>query len=42
MSRYPIFIIQLSIMSKRIAKQISTKVTLKIAIRERHVYIDFV
>jgi len=40
MSRYPTFTIQLSIMSKCIAKHISTKVSFKITIRKTHIYID--
>ena len=40
MSRFPVFIFQYSIMSKWLAKHISTKVTFKITIRKRHVYID--
>ena len=40
MSRCPTFIFQVSIMSKWLAKHISTKVSFKITIRKRHVYID--
>ena len=40
MSRCPTFTLQVSIMSKWLAKNISTKVSLKITIRKRHVYID--
>ena len=40
MSRCPTFTFQVSIMSKRLAKHISTKVSFKITIRKRHVYID--
>ena len=39
MSRYPTFTFQVSIMSKWLAKHISTKVSFKITIRKRHVYI---
>ena len=39
-SRYPTFNFELSIMSKWLAKPISTKVSFKITIRKRHVYID--
>jgi hypothetical protein len=39
-SRCPTLIFQLSIMSKWLAKHISTKVSIKITIRKRHVYID--
>ena len=41
MSRCPTFTFQLSIMSKWLAKHISTKDSFKITIRKRHVYIDF-
>ena len=41
MSRCPTFNFQVSIMSKWIAKRISNKVSFKISIRKRHVYIDF-
>ena len=41
MSRCPTFTFQVSIMSKWIAKRISNKVSFKITIRKRHVYIDF-
>jgi hypothetical protein len=41
MSRCPTFTFQVSIMSKWIAKRISTKVSFKISIRKRHVYIEF-
>ena len=41
MSRCPTFTFQASIMSKWIAKHISTKVSFKITIRKRHFYIDF-
>ena len=41
MSRCPTFTFQFSIMSKWLAKHISTKVSFKITIRKRHVYIDF-
>ena len=40
MSRVPTFTFQLSIMSKWLAKHIRTKVSFKITIRKRHVYID--
>ena len=40
MSRCPTFTFKLSIMSKRLAKHISTKVSFKITIRKRNVYID--
>ena len=40
MSRCPTFTFQVSIMSKILAKHISTKVSFKITIRNRHVYID--
>jgi len=40
MSRCPTFNFQVSIMSKRLSKNISTKVTFKITIRKRHVDID--
>ena len=40
MSRFPTFTFQVSIMSKWLAKHISTKVFFKITIRKRHVYID--
>jgi hypothetical protein len=40
MSRYPTFTFQLSIMSKWLAKQISTKDSFKITVRKRHVCID--
>jgi len=40
MSRCPTFTFQVSIMSKWLAKHIRTKVTYKIPIRKRHVYID--
>jgi len=40
MSRSPTFTFQVSIMSKILAKYISTKVSFKITIRKRHVYID--
>ena len=40
MSRCPTFTFQVSIMSKWLAKRISTKVSFKITIRKRHVYID--
>ena len=40
MSRSPTFTFQVSIMSKWLAKHISTKVSFKINIRERHVHID--
>ena len=40
MSRCPTFTFQFSIMSKWLAKHISTKVSFKITIRKRHVYID--
>ena len=41
MSRCPTFTFQVSIMSKGLAKHISTKVSFKITIRKRHVNIDF-
>ena len=40
MSRCPTFTFQVSIMSKWLAKHISTKVSFKITITKRHVYID--
>ena len=40
MSRCPTFTFHVSIMSKWLAKHISTKVSFKITIRKRHVYID--
>ena len=40
MSRCTTFTFQVSIMSKWLFKHISTKVSFKITIRERHVYID--
>ena len=40
MSRCPTFIFQHSLMSKWLAKHISTKVSFKITIRKRRVYID--
>ena len=40
MTRWPTINFQLSIMSKWLAKHISTKVSFKITIRKRHVYID--
>ena len=40
MSRCPTFNFQVSIMSKILAKHIITKVSFKITIRKRHVYID--
>ena len=40
MSHCPTFTFQVSIMSKWLAKHISTKVSFKITIRKRHVYID--
>ena len=40
MSRCPTFTFQFSIMSKWIAKHISTKVSFKITIRKRHVHIE--
>ena len=40
MSRCPTFIFQVSIMTKWLPKNISTKVSFKITIRKRHVYID--
>ena len=40
MSRFPTFTFQVSIMSKWLAKHISTNVFFKITIRKRHVYID--
>jgi hypothetical protein len=39
-SRCPTFTFQLSIMSKWLAKHISTKFSFKFTIRKRHVYID--
>ena len=42
MSRCPTFTFQVSIISKRLAKHISTKVSFKITIRKRHVYMTFV
>ena len=42
MSRYPTINILLPIMSKWLAKDISTKVSFKITIRKIHVYIDIV
>jgi len=39
MSRCPTFTLQVSIMSKWLAKHIITKVSFKITIRKRHVYI---
>ena len=39
MSRCPTFTFQISIMSKWLAKHISTKVSFKITIRKRHIYI---
>ena len=41
MSRCTTFTFQVSIMSKWLFKHISTKVSFKITIRERHAYIDF-
>jgi len=41
MSRSPTINFQLSIMSKKLAKHISTKVSYTITIRKRHVYIEF-
>ena len=41
MSRCPTFTFQFSIMSKWLAKHIITKVSFKITIRKRRVYIDF-
>ena len=41
MSRCPTIKFELSIMPKLLEKHISTKVSVKITIRERHVYIDF-
>ena len=41
MSRCLTFTFLVSIMSKCLAKRISTKVPFKITIRKRHVYIDF-
>ena len=41
MSRCLTFTFQVSIMPKWLAKHISTKVSFKITIRKRHVYIDF-
>ena len=40
MERCPTFTFQLSIMSKCLAKHISTKVSFKFTVRKRHVYID--
>jgi len=40
MSRCPTFTFHVSIMSKWLAEHISTKVSFKITIRKRHVYID--
>ena len=40
MSRCPTLTFQVSIMSKWLARHISTKVSFKITIRKRHVYID--
>ena len=40
MSRCPTFTFQVSIISKWLTKHISTKVSFKITIRKRHVYID--
>ena len=40
MSRWPTLTLHVSIMSKWLAKQISTKVSFKITIRKRHIYID--
>ena len=40
MSRCPTFTFQVSIMSKWLAKHISTKVSFKITIRKRHIHID--
>ena len=40
MSRYPTFNFQVSIMSKWLAKHISTEGRFKITTRKRHVYID--
>ena len=40
MTRCPTFTFQVSIMSKWLVKHISTKVSFKITIRKRHVYID--
>ena len=40
MSACPTFTFQFSIMSKRLAKHINTKVFFKITIRKRHVYTD--
>ena len=40
MSRCPTFTFQVSIMSKWLSKHISSKVSFKITIRKRHVYID--
>ena len=40
MPRCSTFNLQVSVMSKRLAKHISTKVSFKITIRKRHVYID--
>ena len=42
MSRFPTFTFQLSIMSKFLAKHISTKVCFKITIRKTHVYMTYV
>ena len=41
MTRCPTFTLHVSIMSKWLAKHISTKVSFKITIRKGHVYIDF-
>jgi len=41
MSRCPTFNFQFSIMSKLLAKHIITKVSYKITIRKRYVYIEF-
>ena len=40
MSRCPTFTFQVSIMSKWLAKHISTKVSFKFTIRKRHVYVN--
>ena len=40
MSRCPTFTFQVSIMSKWLAKHISTKVSFKITMRKRHVHVD--
>ena len=40
MSRCPTFTFQVSIMSKWLAKHVSTKVTFKFTTRKKHVYID--